>query len=231
MDVRLAAGLNRSGCSACIRAYCALLGQSRFQCHFGKGDSGMGRARIVDSKWGPPALPLGKAVTVLLLSIFPTACSLSSAPNDIQHTGNFEVTVRSNGREVKNFNQELVHHLTMSRSSLAELQDYSKREAIATPRRDSRGAFQGLKVRSQVPRTVLQELGIMPGDVVTAFGTKKVEADMSFEEFLLSFDALDEASLTFERKGEAHKVIYSLESPRNRGKLTRGSADLAGEDF
>jgi hypothetical protein len=158
----------------------------------------------------PRIRPFGAAATSLLLL---AGCSSGSRvrEGDIERTSGFQVSVHSNGREVKNFEQELVHRTTLSRQALIELQRYAKNETLTVPRKDERGGFEGLKVRSGVPRPILDTLGLRSGDVVTALGTRKVEPSSSFEEYLLAIGSLSDSSLTFERRGVPHKVIYSIE--------------------
>lgn len=161
---------------------------------------------------------IGLSISLLTLN----SCSFSSSPNpEIQRRGAFEVKVKSNGKEVKDFQQDLVHRKELSRGVLAELQDYSKKAEITFPHKDANGNFQGLKVKKATPPNVLSALGLLAGDVVTAFGMKRVEPDMSFMEFLLSLDALDDSSITLLRKGQAHKVLYLIP-----GKVSLGGGNL-----
>ena len=181
------------------------------------GNAGTGNVGTGKLSWnhpgirGVPTLPAHLA-RVLTICAFASGCSLGSGAEipEMQRSGGFEVKVKANGHEVKNFEQDLIHRITLSREVLAELQHYSRVEEIAIPGKDGRGTFQGLKVRKAVPPNILQNLGLQSGDVVTAFGIRNVQSDMSFMEFLLSLDALDDSSLTFIRKGQAHKVLYQL---------------------
>lgn len=138
---------------------------------------------------------------------------MSGGPEEpiIEREGAFKVTVQSGGRNLNNFEHELVHHVSLNRVKLSELQRFAHSEKIAIPKSDVRGGFMGLSVRPGIPRNILELLGVGPGDIVTALGTKRTDADTSLEKFLLSLGGAPEASLTFERKGEPHKVLFLVE--------------------
>lgn len=153
---------------------------------------------------------------LLLFCLTFASCGLLSSspePGEIERSGHFEVKVKANGKEQRNLQETLIHRRDLDAETLSAVQSFSQRTEIAEPRKDRQGGLYGLKVKKGLPPPVTQALGLEAGDIVTAFGAKRVEADMSFMEYLLSLGALEESSVTLLRRGVPHKVLYSISHP------------------
>lgn len=153
-----------------------------------------------------------RLVQVLSVVLF-AACS-SKPPVTIERVSDdFEVQVSAAGREVKDFQQPLVHRMTLSQDRVRFLHvDVIQRRALpfnAKVELDRRGVVSGVKIFP--PKSLVAgELGIESLDLITAVNTKPVRA---LGDMQLLFKTLDEeksATMTVIRRGQPHKLLYSV---------------------
>lgn len=157
-----------------------------------------------------PKLACGLLTSALLAS-----CAGAKRPQpEIVSSSGYQVTVRADGKPVKNFEAELVHRISLRMEDVRALQQAwgspQLRSVYAVADVDKRGDFMGLRVRSIHEVKSLPSLGLVVGDYITAVNHKR---DIHDDSLLLLFDSiatLGEGTLTLERDHESHKIIYTL---------------------
>ena len=73
--------------------------------------------------------------------------------------------------------------------------------------RDGRGKVMGVKV-GKVRPGALTDLGLRQGDIVTAVNAKHASTVRDLGYLYVSLREEKTASLTFEREGQPHKILY-----------------------
>ena len=164
----------------------------------------------------------------LLQNIFLAFAFLScnaSSPSKIviepltDSSGNkFHVSVNTNGRELKNFEEPLVHRIILSQVEL-ELLKATPQNKLQLPFQgakefDNNGKISGLRVVQLDPLSKLPTLGLQNDDIVTAVGLKLVSETSDLIELITSLQNTKQGSITILRAGIPHKILYYLSDPR-----------------
>jgi len=149
------------------------------------------------------------AIGILVLLV--TGCGSTPNPKPepmiIEEQGGFRVSVKSNGREVKDFESDLVHHVLLNSGKVAEakteLRAVSAQDAV-----DQFGKRYGFRISGSS-----DTLGLRPRDIVTATGKKSAP---TLEDLVTLVGTLPKGtaeageapiSFTFDREGRPHKTI------------------------
>lgn len=144
---------------------------------------------------------------LLIALLFLTGCS-SSAPH-IEQTGNYKVTVVSDGEEVKDFNNALVHRITLSDFQIEIMKEkFNQPEKIKLKNEKSlAGDIVGVfPISSDVQ--LFRQLAFERGDVLTAVNRQRITAESFAKLFFESLKQNQETTMTIQRRGIPHKLIY-----------------------
>lgn len=132
----------------------------------------------------------------------------------IESSGEYEVTVSANGKQVKNHGRKLVHYVGIGRGDVDRIatsgQSGKFSAAGLVPEVGPDQKVAGLRVGQPRDQLELSRLGLQPGDLITSFGMQHPSTEGSAIEFYRSIGDSKSASLTLLRQGEPHKVFYSL---------------------
>jgi hypothetical protein len=126
----------------------------------------------------------------------------------------FQVTVKSDGKEVKDSNASLIHRVTLSPTELATVGRLTKPESgtIRLKREsDNRGGTIGLRIQLASPEQA-KLLGLQNNDIVTAVGKTGATKLRSLEPLVQGLQAKKSETLTLIRGGKPHKILYYLGS-------------------
>ena len=128
--------------------------------------------------------------------------------------GEFKVSVTSGGKPVPNFQQKLVHRITLSKQDLTALMPVPGRGPqipfTGKVDRDSNGGIVGLKLTEVRTNTVMPTFGLQDGDMLTAVGSKHVDDLSDLTQIAIDIRKNAQATLTLQRNGLPHKVFYTL---------------------
>ena len=164
---------------------------------------------VVGSSWLLGSLPWGVLFVCLLFAL--TACT-SKKPPQIERGGEgYKVSVKSDGKEVKNFSQQLVHRVSLSRSEFdALIDDWPKGLPFNSKSEyDSRGKPSGLRI-TQMRSATSPHMGLQKADLVTAVGTTHTYKTRDVWQLFRQLSISREATLTLVRQGKPHKILYVL---------------------
>lgn len=132
-------------------------------------------------------------------------------PVEGQNGQKFKVSVTSGGREVKDFNEKLVQRVAIGPDQVEEVLKMWPEKVLVpfdgVAARDGRGKVMGVRVgkmRSGSPTN----LGLRPGDIVTAVNAKHASTVRDLGYLFVALREQKTASLTFEREGKPHKILY-----------------------
>jgi len=150
---------------------------------------------------------------ILSIIFLVLACSCSSSARSSRR---FEVTVSENGKKVSDLSKQLVHRIGFSASELEDIfgtnssemeQSLSLRTQLDHLRRVT-----GLEVSGEGRKLTdeARELGLMNGDLVTAVGLSRVKNTVDFWQMYESLKKQGSATITLQRQGDAHKILYFL---------------------
>lgn len=147
---------------------------------------------------------------VFLAQALSGCSSHSKKPAIIEGGGEYKVSVTSNGRAVEDFQENLVNRVDVSDTLLAaEVARFRKKQPLqGAPEKDNRGKIAGLRIRSIDPASGMWTQALRTGDVVTAVERKKVTRVADLSDVLITLKAKQLATLTFERSGRPHKVLF-----------------------
>jgi len=160
-----------------------------------------------------------KIFLIIFLSSSVAGCS-SSAKQDtieIQRGHDYRVSVYSDGKEVKDFNSALVDRLILSRQAMEILS--SKQSAIplsGRPERDNRGQSSGVRITAGENPKGLAMFGFREKDLLTAVGTRRAQSIDDLRYIMPALEKEKMASVTLERNGKPHKILYYLSDPGKR---------------
>ncbi|MFN8392420.1 MAG: PDZ domain-containing protein [Bdellovibrionota bacterium] len=152
-------------------------------------------------------------ITFLLSFMAFVGCSSNPPePNyEVRADHQFKVSVYSDGREVKDFNAPLVHRVDLTAAQLAQIGGTPMKLPFqASSEKDGLGKVSGVRVLRPKAGDNPSMLGLQEKDLVTAVGTVRVK---SVDDFRTLFDQLrgsKSASITVERQGKPHKILYYL---------------------
>ena len=111
-----------------------------------------------------------------------------------------KVTVTTSGKEVTDFDSELIHRATLSSSDLDRISKFDR----AQDSFDEFGKGVGLQLLSDLPT-----LSMRQGDILTAIGKKVIKQGDRLS-VLKSQIVKSETSITFLRVGRVHKTLISI---------------------
>ena len=140
------------------------------------------------------------------------ADSHGAAP-EITHEGNFKVSVNANGKKVSDFNDRLIHQVTISRKDLALISGTQKElrlPFVGKPEVDHSGKLAGVRLTEVRTKEVLPTLGLEDGDLVTAVGKKHTSSFADLRQIALELKKNHSTTATMVRRGRPHKIFYSL---------------------
>jgi len=166
------------------------------------------------------SLVLSMALAALLLSCAGPRKNPAARRPQAELLGDYRVSVSSGGREIKDFEKRLVHHIEIPRARVEEIvRPWPKGLNLALIGRvdkDMRGGVAGLKMRMGGSGVSGAELGLEDNDLVTAVETKRVTDVRGFYPLFAALLKDGKASLTFDRGGVPHKLFYYL--PETKGE-------------
>lgn len=132
-----------------------------------------------------------------------------------KRTGEYQVSVRSGGSEVSQFEKRLIHRIALS---AGEVQGIFLNETgnLVVPARfrqqlDLRGGVKGLRLIAFNDPLLGGRLGLKKGDLLTAIGGKHFKQPSDIFALYRSLQQKNEIGLTLERGGSPHKILYSLD--------------------
>ena len=153
-----------------------------------------------------------------LVLLFSSCTSLSSKEPVLEkREGDFKVSVASNGKAVSNFNEQLVHRVTLSPAELKKVFVKPPKDIrlpfTAQKIFDGRGGIKGVKVTNFRANGGSSSFGLEENDIVTAFGRNHAKSPSDF--WLLYQELMKEstATVTLERKGQPHKILFFSGKP------------------
>jgi len=130
----------------------------------------------------------------------------------LEHERDYKVTVYQDGREVKDFNNPLVVRVNVSPALLASLAHAPTELPFnAVRENDNHGKAKGLRIHSgKAGPAGAMSLGLKERDLVTAVGQKRIEKLEDFRLLASELNATKMASVTLERDGKPHKILYYI---------------------
>lgn len=144
--------------------------------------------------------------------VFSAACS--SKPTYELVPGEFEVSVKADGKAVSNHEQKLVHRVELAQKDLDQVMStWPERLNIpfsSEAEKDVRGDVVGLRLSWS--GSALPTLGLQDGDVLTAVGKRHAQNLRDLSGVIFALENRELASVTIERQGQPHKLLYYLKS-------------------
>lgn len=132
-----------------------------------------------------------------------------------KRSGEFKVSVSTDGEQVSNFRTPLVHRVSVSPR---ELRAYlsEDRQALVLPFqarrvRDLKGGVKGIRV-VKILSGKRSALGLIQNDLLTAVGRQHLSGLQDLGTLFTVLRTEKQASLTLEREGKPHKILYYLDS-------------------
>lgn len=160
-------------------------------------------------------------VLALFVAAANSGCSASSgraglAPGNpgsqLDDNGRFKVSVVTNGREVKDLNQDLVHRVAISRAQVDSILEswpaQFRKIGQTRDEYDSQGKYMGLRIAGPSTGAPVPVLGLRDRDVITAVGPKPVRAEGDMLALFKDLKQSGRATMTIERSGMPHKFLY-----------------------
>lgn len=159
-------------------------------------------------------MKLSALILLIVTLLFTVGCYRQSEQPEPERTHRFEVSVKTGGEAVKDFNTSLVHRIILNKDEFNALLLRTRNKQNVTfvfsPDRDSKGGVKGLKV-SRAEQRYATMLGFGQGDLITAVGKAQMKNQDPLRVLLNDFQATKKATLTLERNGKPHKILYYLE--------------------
>lgn len=169
-----------------------------------------------------------RALLILLLSsVISSGCSNSaSTPKwEVQRGRSYDVSVYSDGKEVKDFNKELIHRVELPARVVASLSQQGSRLPIdGRTERDGRGNVTGIRVITSKQGASPAVLGLRDKDLITAIGARRVRQTEDLRTLFTSLAKDKSTTLTLEREGRPHKILYYLSQGANATPAAAGGA-------
>ena len=157
-------------------------------------------------------------ITMLLPAAL-SACSAGSQPEkyEVRRAGDYHVSVYSDGKEVKDFNSALVERLIISRQAIDILNSKQTQIPVSgKPERDNRGQSAGVRISTGVNPKGLSMFGFREKDLLTAVGNRRAESIDDLRYISPTLEKGKVATVTLERNGKPHKILYYLSDPGKR---------------
>lgn len=158
------------------------------------------------------------ALALVLISSLLAGCSTTEEVKVEPVTGKngerYQVSVSAGGREIRDFSTPLVHRLSLpSRAVDQMLKAWPDRVDVpfdGSTARDTRGKVMGVKVARLRSTQATELLGLRQGDIVTAVNAKRATTVRDMGVLLNELREKKSATLTLEREGRPHKILYYL---------------------
>ncbi len=158
-----------------------------------------------------------KLIVLLLGACAVSGCSMmslsDSEPIQSKRTGQFEVSVTSGGEKVSNFHTPLVHRVTVSTRELDAFLAPDRKTILlpfkARKVRDLKGEVKGIRV-VQIDSVKTNSLGLRDNDLLTAVGRVHLKQPQDMSLLFSDLQREKQATLTLEREGKPHKILYYL---------------------
>ena len=141
--------------------------------------------------------------SVALFSVTLTGCGPTSKPRPVSfEREGMKVSVENDGRVLSNFESELVHRIGLKADLLSFHGIQSHREF------DGHGKVRGLRVKRETPSNLLTTVGLLPDDVITAVGKRRLLGPEGLK--FLPSEMNGGTTVTFERNGVPHQNYYTI---------------------
>ncbi len=147
-----------------------------------------------------------------MAALLTTGCGASSADKlEIQRGHDYQVSVYSDGKEVKDFKTALVQRLILSPQAIAALSRNQRPLPVAGKQeRDNRGQTSGVRISAGDNPRGLAMFGFRERDLLTAVGARRAESIDDLRSIVSVLTREKVASVTLERNGKPHKILYYL---------------------
>ena len=155
-----------------------------------------------------------------LIAFFAAGCSASGdRPQLIRDTDDgkrFKVSVTTEGRQIKDYNQALVHRVQISKAAIDQMiqswpADFRK---LATTQNeyDTHGKLMGLRVVAAASGAKIAVLNLVDRDIITAVGVAPIRSENDILALFTDLKKNGSATMTIERGGTPHKFLYYVQS-------------------
>jgi S1-C subfamily serine protease len=150
-----------------------------------------------------------KFCSLLFLSCILCSCTPASSKRKMPRLSEYKVSVESGGKKVENPTENLLKRIRIRSGDIMAVfgsKSSPKIPSLSVARAyDGRSSIMGLEIAKSTP--VSDALGLQVGDIITAVGVRHVRSPNDLMYFGRLFDAANELSFTYERKGVARKTI------------------------
>jgi len=157
--------------------------------------------------------------TLFFLTLFLQGCALfeptkPEGPKVVYRApvdSRYKISVKSDGQNLPNLSNQLVHRVDLSREQFDLIVDVSGNVKLPfrlVPEADSKGEVAGVRVVEDLVDPNLPNLGIKDRDLITALGKDLAHNETSVKYFFEHLSPSTISSLTLLRKGEPHKIFY-----------------------
>ncbi len=155
---------------------------------------------------------------------FVFGCSSSAQHAVIERPGggerHYRVTVSSGGQAVDNHAEELVHRVELTpqqiKDFLGALGAAGQMPLQGKTELDNQGKPTGYRIKQLDARSPFSLLALRQGDLVTAVGTKHVKNPSDIVAVFDQLNARRNSSITIERGGKPHKILYTFSEAGQR---------------
>ena len=161
-----------------------------------------------------------RLVLIGLIAILAAGCSASAdRPQLIRENDEnkrFKVSVTSEGRQIKDYNQSLVHRVEISKVVIDQMiQSWpAPFHKIATTQNeyDSQGKLMGLRVVAAAGGEKIAVLNLVDRDIITAVGVAPIHKENDILALFTELKKTGGSTMTIERSGMPHKFLYYVQS-------------------
>ena len=149
-------------------------------------------------------------LNAVLLSI--CACSSRPQPQIERQSDGYKVSVKSDGRQVSNYSQRLVHRVTLQSTDLLRLTENGPKGLpfSAKTNYDNNGKPAGVRVVKVTTDKNAPRLGLQPKDLITAVEKSHTNSTNDMWQLFKALQKHRKATLTLVRGGKPHKILYSI---------------------
>lgn len=148
---------------------------------------------------------------IITFSYLSFVCCAQQKPS-FHQTGNYIVTVVSDGEKVSDFNRDLIHRININSKQLdklkGEINDANKLNL--TIDKTLAGEIVGISVVAS-DYALLETLGLEQEDLITAVNKTRANNTSAIQLFIPTLEADSKASITIQRRGQPHKLLYFLQ--------------------
>ena len=151
-------------------------------------------------------------IGLLFVAPLLSSCSSSESPQwEVERDRRYEVSVYSDGKQVKDFNKELGHRVELTPSVVSSMEQQGRRLPFdGRSEHDARGNIVGIRIASTKQSVSPAFLGLREKDLITAVGLRRVRKSDDVRQLFSELAQSKTSTLTLERDGRAHKIIYYI---------------------